>query len=90
MFSAFRAYGISSSKTSLLHDILLKYTWHEDPKIRRKGIETLRHLKVKKKDTTLAMISRIVDEDEDVREEAKGALRDLHGRYLIMCLLKVP
>lgn len=47
--------------------------------MRRKGIETLRHLKVKKKDTTLAMISRIVDDDEDVREEAKSALRDLHG-----------
>jgi hypothetical protein len=77
--SSYSVYGIADAQTEVIGDILLKYTWSDDAKVRKKGIETLRLLKVKKKDTTLAMISRFVDDDEDVRDEAKDALRELHG-----------
>ena len=55
--------------------------------VRENAIRTLRILKVRKTETTLAIIRRLVDAEESVREEAVLVLKELHGGILIDVLI---
>ena len=58
---------------------LIKLSYHKDAETRRAGVWALGEMEVQRHDAHLAVVRRLIDNDEKTREEAKTVLKNLTG-----------
>ena len=79
LWSVFREFGISDDKMIEIQDRFIELSYNLEPSTRQAAVWALGELNVHRKDAYLTVVRRIVDDDEDTREEAKRVLKNLTG-----------
>ena len=80
-------FGLPEDQKNVIERILIKQSYSDNSNSRLNAMRTLAEMGTDKDEAALAIVRRLVDKEEEIRDESKRILRSLKGTLCLALVL---